>query len=235
MFAQMQRSWAAIAGTTTSASNSQPEQPLRPTFTPLDSTRRVNSSPSSDSLGSNTPSQPRNTPLPSRIESLADVFPSIRLEHISPSNVRSLQELNDQCFPIKYEMWFYNRIMANPQLTVLCFDKPSNKCIGAIMGRKELATVTGVYDVYISTVAVLPSERGKGLASGLLETLISKCKNDADPKMRDFVLHVHVVNQTARNLYLKQGFQLVETVKGYYRENPAVPEPRDAFFLRLRK
>ncbi|KAJ3023827.1 UNVERIFIED_CONTAM: hypothetical protein HDU68_008440, partial [Siphonaria sp. JEL0065] len=96
------------------------------------------------------------------------------------------------------------------------------------MGRKEPVSKDGSYDVYISTVAVLPEHRGKGLASGLLQTLISKCKADADPKMRGFQLHVHTVNQVAKQMYIKNGFKVAETAVGYYHGNLAVSEPRDA-------
>ncbi|KAI9339952.1 acyl-CoA N-acyltransferase [Obelidium mucronatum] len=234
------RTWASIVGSasseTDSTSSTNHLQRSRAS-TPLDASRRYQepaTPPPPPPVASARLRRQFGTPLPSRIECLAETFPSMKLEHISESNLQTLMELNDQCFPIKYAPWFYHMIMANPQLTVLCFQEGSNKCFGAIMGRKEPVSKDGVYDVYISTVAVLPEYRGKGLASGLLQTLINKCKQDADVKMRGFQLHVHVVNQVAKTLYIKNGFNVVETIHGYYSGNLAVSEPRDAYFLTLR-
>ncbi|KAJ3074584.1 hypothetical protein HDU98_010861 [Podochytrium sp. JEL0797] len=231
----MKKTWASIASQQPSPTGDSSNAPLRPNFTPLDSTRRTNPNPLPNT--SNPPEPPTTSaPLPTRIESLAATFPNLRLEHISESNLPHLAELNDQSFPIKYERWFYDRILENPQLTVLCYEPSApTTCIGAILGRKQLTTATGAYDVYISTVAVLPSHQHKGLASGLLETLVSKCRNDRDPQRRDFVLHVHVLNEAARRLYLRQGFKVEGKMEGYYSLNHLVEEPRDAYFLRLKE
>jgi ribosomal protein S18 acetylase RimI-like enzyme len=63
----------------------------------------------------------------------------------------------------------------------------------------------------------------------LIERILLEC--ELDPSIDQVCLHVHVKNQNALNLYLRFGFEIEQTLYGYYATNPGV-EPPDAYFLK---
>ncbi|KAJ3296217.1 N-alpha-acetyltransferase 50 [Rhizoclosmatium sp. JEL0117] len=83
--------------------------------------------------------------------------------------------------------------------------------------------------LYIMTIGVLDTFRGKGIGSSLLTSLLEQART-ALPPLDSVRLHVHVANTSALRFYRKHGFELVQTVYGYYRLNKGV-EPPDAYYL----
>lgn len=73
-----------------------------------------------------------------------------------------------------------------------------------------------VDDAHITTIAVDPSVRGRGIGELLLNALI----DDAyELQARQLTLEVRVSNLTAQRLYLKYGFQPAGTRPRYYTDN----------------
>lgn len=71
-------------------------------------------------------------------------------------------------------------------------------------------------EAHISTIAVHPELRGRGLGEVLLNGLLHR----AIALHGDYsVLEVRVSNESAKSLYLKYGYEVVGTRKDYYRDN----------------
>ncbi|GIV97086.1 MAG: ribosomal-protein-alanine acetyltransferase [Herpetosiphonaceae bacterium] len=69
---------------------------------------------------------------------------------------------------------------------------------------------------HITTIAVDPKERGKGVGELLLNALIDQAY---DLGASILTLEVRISNTTAQNLYLKYGFQPAGTRPRYYTDN----------------
>ena len=70
-------------------------------------------------------------------------------------------------------------------------------------------------EMHISTIAVHPDWRGKGLGELLLLTAMDKALKQ---RARRVTLEMRVSNNVARRLYHKYGFQLKGTLAKYYRD-----------------
>jgi len=80
-------------------------------------------------------------------------------------------------------------------------------------------------EAHISTIAVHPGFRGRGLGEVLLAGMLAR---SMALKAEYSVLEVRVSNATAINLYRKYEFEVVGRRKGYYRDNN-----EDAFLMHL--
>lgn len=73
-----------------------------------------------------------------------------------------------------------------------------------------------VDDAHITTIAVEPAQRGKGVGELLLNALIDHAY---ELGARQITLEVRVSNLSAQHLYLKYGFQPAGTRTRYYTDN----------------
>lgn len=73
-----------------------------------------------------------------------------------------------------------------------------------------------VDDVHISTIAVHPQWRGRGLGELLLVSLLEK---GIALEARRATLEVRISNLAAQGLYRKYGFEIASRRKGYYADN----------------
>jgi len=81
-------------------------------------------------------------------------------------------------------------------------------------------------EAHISTIAVHPDFRGRGLGELLLIGMLGRSMRlDGEYS----VLEVRVNNHTAQQLYRKYEYQIVGTRKGYYRDNG-----EDAYLMEVR-
>lgn len=69
---------------------------------------------------------------------------------------------------------------------------------------------------HITNIAVLPEFRGQQIGSGILESLIEKCKDEGIVAM---TLEVRISNISAQMLYKKFGFKEEGIRKKYYEDN----------------
>jgi len=84
---------------------------------------------------------------------------------------------------------------------------------GQVIGYIGANNIAG--EVYITNIAVLPSERKKGIGEVLLSVLLS----ESGRENADFVsLEVRESNCAAISLYKKMGFQEAGRRKGFYRD-----------------
>ncbi|KAJ3243844.1 N-alpha-acetyltransferase 50 [Chytriomyces hyalinus] len=161
---------------------------------------------------------------------------SLSLESVSQATLPNLQSFNAHNFPVRYGADFYTKVLDNRGLSVLLVDRRGGRShvVAALLARRQFVSAQGAYDVYIMTVGVDASFRRSGIASMLIQTLVDKCEREKDGFLRSFVLHVHVGNPGALDLYLKNGFHLVSRAVGYYALNPDVSDPKDAWVLTRR-
>lgn len=76
----------------------------------------------------------------------------------------------------------------------------------------------------VMTIAVAPAEQGHGLGRVLLERLTQQAR---DSGAQALLLEVRADNEPARNLYLRAGFEHIQTRRGYYQ-----PDNVDAHVMR---
>jgi ribosomal-protein-alanine N-acetyltransferase len=81
-------------------------------------------------------------------------------------------------------------------------------------------------EAHISTIAVHPDYRGRGLGEVLLVAMLRRAINLGGEYS---VLEVRVSNLTAQALYRKYEYQAVDRRRGYYRDNG-----EDAFLMEVR-
>lgn len=66
----------------------------------------------------------------------------------------------------------------------------------------------------IMTIAVVPEVRGHGVGRGLLGHLTERARDSGADAL---LLEVRADNEPARDLYLRAGFEHIQTRRGYYR------------------
>ncbi|KAG0222299.1 hypothetical protein BGW41_006074 [Actinomortierella wolfii] len=129
----------------------------------------------------------------------------IALGDVTPNNLGQLKRLNSVIFPIAYQPSFYKEV-----LEVGEFAK-----IGAVCCRMEpIQHATASHDLYIATLGVLAPYRKLGLATALLEHIMTHAAENK--KIRKVYLHVQTTNEEALAFYKKHGFELKEKVDKYY-------------------
>ena len=101
--------------------------------------------------------------------------------------------------------------------------KPSSICLGAFASDDEDGKLVGYVIVsryvdawHVMNIAVDPDQRGRGVATMLLERLFDLTADDA---RRGYTLEVRVSNQKAIDLYERLGFETRGLRRGYYTDN----------------
>jgi len=99
--------------------------------------------------------------------------------------------------------------------------KPSSICLGAfdletlqLVGYLVISRYVDAW--HVMNVAVDPDNRGRGVATMLLERLFDLTADDA---RRGYTLEVRVSNESAISLYERLGFRSRGLRRGYYTDN----------------
>ncbi len=101
---------------------------------------------------------------------------------------------------------------------VLELSKPSGICLAALRDERIVAyVICSRYDTvwHVMNVAVDPSARRAGVATGMLDALLAEI---ADPRAR-LTLEVRRSNAAAIALYERFGFRSAGTRRRYYQDN----------------
>jgi ribosomal protein S18 acetylase RimI-like enzyme len=85
--------------------------------------------------------------------------------------------------------------------------------VGCIGGRVE--GEGAAKKLYILVLAVLAPYRGRGVGSELLGAALEAAAKQ--PEIKEVYLHVWTANEDALRFYRRHGFEVAETLKGYYR------------------
>ena len=138
---------------------------------------------------------------------------TIELRVLGLGDLRSIEEIERRSYPTPW-----SRSMFAGELA-----KPSSICLGAFEAEGEDGELCGYLIVsryvdawHVMNIAVDPDQRGRGIATMLLERLFELTVDDA---RRGYTLEVRVSNATAISLYERLGFEARGIRRGYYTDN----------------
>ena len=127
--------------------------------------------------------------------------------------------INWTCLPENYDNSFFLSIFYHFPKTFIVA-KVSGKVVGYMMCRVE----TGFSDLrrfsmtrkgHVVSIAVLPEQRNRGIASALLEKALEGLRQY---QATECFLEVRESNMIAIDLYKRYGFSVTRTMRGYYRD-----------------
>ena len=138
---------------------------------------------------------------------------TIELRRLGLTDLRAIEEIERKSYPTPW-----SRSMFAGELA-----KPSSVCLGAFELDGDAGRLSGYLIVsryvdawHVMNVATDPEQRGRGIATMLLERLFELTADDA---RRGYTLEVRVSNATAIGLYERLGFQSRGIRRGYYTDN----------------
>eukprot|EP01098_Paradermamoeba_levis_P006439 TRINITY_DN266_c0_g1_i1.p1 TRINITY_DN266_c0_g1~~TRINITY_DN266_c0_g1_i1.p1 ORF type:complete len:166 (-),score=41.92 TRINITY_DN266_c0_g1_i1:34-531(-) len=145
---------------------------------------------------------------------------------VNEKNLGQLKLLNTAIFPVKYYDKFYKDLLLSEEMTRLAYY--NDVLVGAVCCRLEpRSEVAGSKaKLYIMTLGVLSPYRRLGIGKKMLEYVLGLCEKR--PEVDEIYLHVQTSNEDAINFYKKFSFEIVDTIKNYYKKI----DPPDCYVLR---
>ena len=138
---------------------------------------------------------------------------TIELRRLGLVDLKAIDEIERRSYPTPW-----SRSMFAGELA-----KPSSICLGAFELDGDQGRLSGYLIVsryvdawHVMNVATDPEQRGRGIATMLLERLFELT---ADDVRRGYTLEVRVSNSTAIGLYERLGFEARGIRRGYYTDN----------------
>lgn len=145
---------------------------------------------------------------------------NVVVSFMEESDIYDILEISSLSFAISWSKDSYLQELRNPIAKYLVA-KINNKVVGFV------GTWVVLDESHITNIAVHPNYRNHGIASKLLEGLITHCKSLGCVA---FTLEVRDSNKAAQSLYMKHGFKNAGVRKGYYEDNK-----EDAILMWLRE
>jgi len=153
----------------------------------------------------------------------------LQLRFLSPADTEQVKVLCRSWFPIEYPDTWYQEITANPRFYSLAATL-QGRIVGIIVAEtKELGQLAkedrtvlancfrrGTKVAYILSLGVCEEFRKQGIASLLLENLISHLTSEAHKGVKAVYLHVLTTNTPAITFYEHRGFHLHSFLPFYY-------------------
>ncbi|MDP4153195.1 MAG: ribosomal protein S18-alanine N-acetyltransferase [Bacillota bacterium] len=124
-------------------------------------------------------------------------------------HIDALAEIEKVCFSTPWSHQLIENELSNPMAVYVVAEEEGNP-----IGYAGMINVLGSGE--IMSVAVLPEYRGRGIATKLLNALISHAR---DSEIEEMYLEVRSSNENAKKLYEKFGFKETGLRQNYY-ENP---------------
>lgn len=138
---------------------------------------------------------------------------TVELRRLVLDDLQEIDEIERRSYPTPW-----SRSMFSGELS-----KPTSICLGAFEADAEEGALVGYLIVsryvdawHVMNIAVDPAQRGRGVATMLLERLFELTVDDA---RRGYTLEVRVSNATAIALYERLGFEARGLRRGYYTDN----------------
>lgn len=171
---------------------------------------------------------------------------SYEIEPMRREDVYTVHRIEKQVFPLPWSTYaFLHEITYNENSVYLVlrynpwigkdkeeglFPQPIARLLGRADDDPSLLGYGGFWMIaaraHISTLALRPAWRGRGLGELLLATL---CEKALQRGARVINLEVRASNTVARNLYEKYGFEITKIHEGYYSDND-----EDAYIMSTR-
>jgi len=131
-----------------------------------------------------------------------------------------VMEINLATLPENYSREFYIYIYKGwPDLFYVA--EVDGDIVGYIMCRVEIGIsefprrFRPVRKGHVISIAVLPEYRRRGIGTALMKAVLARMMETG---IDEVYLEVRVSNLPAINMYKKLGFQVIRTVRGYYRD-----------------
>jgi ribosomal-protein-alanine N-acetyltransferase len=141
------------------------------------------------------------------------------IRRCDPSDLIPVMEINMKTLPEHYSDYFYESLLAELPESFLVAEV-NGKLVGYIMCKTEYGfsnfkKLGFVKKGHVVSVAVLESQRKKGIGRALVEEAIAGTKIK---KADELYLEVRCSNNEAVRLYEKIGFIIKQRIKSYYRD-----------------
>jgi ribosomal-protein-alanine N-acetyltransferase len=144
---------------------------------------------------------------------------TFKLRKFEPDDLQDVMQINRVCLPENYtDMFFIDLYERFPQTFIVA--EEDNEVIGYIMSRIEVGISNFglgglVKKGHVVSIAVLPEDRRKGVASALIKAAM---EGMCYYKAKQIFLEVRVTNEAGINLYKKLGLEVTRTISGYYSD-----------------
>lgn len=138
---------------------------------------------------------------------------------ITNDNVEQLRIINRTSLPISYPDGFYKDVVKAKDESLNKFAYHNGFVIGAICCR--IQKDGDASKIYIMTLGVLPSYRGRRVGTKLVQSVIDYATGSSEESVKmgidEIMLHVQISNQDAIQFYERLGFEKGEIVENYYK------------------
>ena len=142
---------------------------------------------------------------------------TFKLRKFVPDDLQSVMQINRVCLPENYtDMFFIDLHERFPETFIVA--EENGALAGYIMCRIEVGLSNHglgglVRKGHVVSIAVLPQNRRKGVASALIKAAMDgMCYY----KAKQIFLEVRVTNGAGVALYKKLGLEVTRTINGYY-------------------
>lgn len=147
------------------------------------------------------------------------MLPTFEFKKASIQDVFNMNNLNEEILPENYPLLFWITTLLTSSNSYVAYNS-NNVLVGYCLAFPE-SPVSGL----ICSLAVHPDFRNKNIANTLLSLSINSFKEQL---ITNIELHVRIDNIIAKNIYLKNGFEIIEIIKEYYSEN------QDAYLMKIK-
>ncbi len=151
----------------------------------------------------------------------------IEIGDVAPANLQQVRLINTSTLPVRYSDKFYNELLSNVLPQYLKFAIYNGFTIGTVCARVEDVEGSSNKKLYIMILNVLPAYRRRGVASKLLEHVLSTAMKDK--AISEVYLHVQTSNEDAIAFYKSKGFSQTAQIDNYYKRI----DPPHAYVLHM--
>lgn len=149
----------------------------------------------------------------------------VKFGAISEKTLEQFRKINESTLEVKYSENFYQSFLAK-WTKYSWFAYVSDITVGALSAREEERN--GEPGVYVMTCSVLKPYRRNKVATKLMNHLFEALQEEGAPKL--VFMHVWTVSEDSLAFYRHLGFEVTETLEGYYKDI----EPQTAYVLEKR-
>ncbi|BGP40572.1 Cysteine-rich protein 2-binding protein [Rhodotorula kratochvilovae] len=146
------------------------------------------------------------------------------VRQLKRADVERVRQLQDACLPISYPSSFYTVLLTSPTSICLIAFSPSSPTtiLGAVAAHLTIPPSSSLSSrptqptptIYLLTLAVAPSARGRGLGPHLLRSACRALLPLA--RTARVALHVEAENEAALRMYTRLGMREKRRQRGFY-------------------
>ncbi|TNY23542.1 acyl-CoA N-acyltransferase [Rhodotorula diobovata] len=169
---------------------------------------------------------------PTREKRVDESEDDLVVRQLKRADVEQVRKLQDACLPIAYPPSFYSVLLSSPSSICLISYSSSHPstiigCVAAHISYPPSCSLSSPRQtgpppptIYLLTLAVDPSARGRGLAAHLVRSacraLLPSTPFSGTHRHIKVSLHVEATNDTAQRLYRRMGLEERRRQRGFY-------------------